>query len=259
MPRDIAHRPRRVLFVGPAGATCHSLLARLESDTAFDIESVGTGAAGLAAASRLSPPYDAILIDIDLPGTTGARLCAQMRDDGINIPILLLAEFADEQDIIRGLNAGANDFIQQPFRAAEVSARLRAQIRAYETSEDAVLPIGPFQFRPARRMLQHSETNERVRLTEKEAAVLKHLYRASGPVPRTTLLHEVWGYHAKATTHTVETHIYRLRRKIETDPNRISLLINDGGGYRLCVDRPGQTHSPSRTAGHAAVMLHGAD
>jgi DNA-binding response OmpR family regulator len=140
----------------------------------------------------------------------------------------------EEADVIRGLNAGANDYVVKPFRGAELKARLLAQLRSFEGSEDAVLPVGPYQFRPAMRQLQDTRANRRIRLTDKETAVLKYLYRAGGsPVARRTLLREVWGYCPTATTHTVETHIYRLRRKIEPDANRIRLLVNEDGGYRL--------------------------
>ena len=139
---------------------------------------------------------------------------------------------------MRGLDAGANDYIVKPFRLAELIARLRAQMRVFETSEDAVLVIGPYHFRPGSRSLTEPTTNRRVRLTEKEAAVLKHLYRAgSTPVPRQTLLREVWGYANGASTHTVETHIYRLRRKIEPDEGVARILVNEDGGYRLGYDR----------------------
>ncbi len=238
MPRDQIHRQRRVLFVGAASGGCHELLPQLAADASFTFETIETGAGAVALALRTTPQFDAMLVDVDLSDGDGAWVCARIRENGVHVPILLIAELGDEPSIIHGLDSGANDYIQAPFRVAEVMARLRAQIRAYEVSEEAVLAIGPFQFRPARRVLQHSLTNERVRLTEKEAAVLKFLYRAEGPVPRNTLLHEVWGYNAKATTHTVETHIYRLRRKIEPDPTKIALLVNESGGYRLCVDQP---------------------
>jgi DNA-binding response OmpR family regulator len=81
-----------------------------------------------------------------------------------------------------------------------------------------------------------AEGDRKIRLTEKETNILKFLYSASeGVVPRDTLLHEVWGYNAGVTTHTLETHIYRLRQKIEADPSNASLLVTEGGGYRLAV------------------------
>jgi DNA-binding response OmpR family regulator len=233
MPRALLARPRTILVADRIASPLQSLFAQLGSDAGYVVEVAACAKSVLAQATAPGTPLDAIVLATGLPDADGAELCARLRQHGVHAPILLMAEQAGEADIVRGLDAGANDFIIAPFRTAETLARLRAQIRAHESSEDAVLMIGPFQFRPARRMLQNRHTNERIRLTEKEASVLKFLYRAEGPVPRSMLLHEVWGYNAGATTHTVETHIYRLRRKIEPDPTRICLLINEEGGYRL--------------------------
>jgi len=236
MSRDFTPRLRQILIVDGAVAGQYSLVEIVASEGGFAIDTVASASACAARLGGSAPP-DAIMVAADLIDGDGADLCFRLRQRGLNIPILLVAENASEAQVVRGLDLGANDVIVAPLRPAEALARLRAQIRAYETSEDAILAIGPFQFRPARRQLQHSVTGARIRLTEKEAAVLKFLYRAEGPVPRTTLLHEVWGYNAGATTHTVETHIYRLRRKIEPDSNRIGLLVNEDGGYRLCLEQ----------------------
>ena len=140
----------------------------------------------------------------------------------------------EEMDVVRGLDSGANDYIAKPFRLAELLARVRAQLRMFEHSEDAVFNIGPFIFHPSAKQLRDPVKNRRIRLTEKEAAILKYLYRAGPrPVSRQVLLNEVWGYNAAVTTHTLETHIYRLRQKIEPDPSNARLLLTEGGGYRL--------------------------
>lgn len=139
-----------------------------------------------------------------------------------------------EQDVVRGLDAGANDYIAKPFRLNELLARLRAQLRVFDNSEDAVFTIGPYQFRPVAKLLMEPARNRKIRLTEKESAILKYLYRAGGrAVSRQVLLNEVWGYNSSVTTHTLETHIYRLRQKIEPDPAQARLLLTEGGGYRL--------------------------
>jgi DNA-binding response OmpR family regulator len=238
MLRDAFNRHHRVLLIGDAARFGPHFLGRLEDEHLTQFDECGNGAIGVAMALSAPRPFDAVLIAVDLPDADGAVICTQLRERGLHIPVILLAEHGGESEVIRGLNAGANDFMAAPMRHAELRARLRAQIRAYETSEEAVLRIGQFHFRPASRVLLNSATNERVRLTEKEAAVLKFLYRAEAPVSRHTLLHEVWGYNARATTHTVETHIYRLRRKIEPDAGRIAVLINEDGGYRLRAAAP---------------------
>jgi DNA-binding response OmpR family regulator len=123
--------------------------------------------------------------------------------------------------------------VTKPFRFAVLAARIRAQLRSHEQSEDAVFRVGPYEFRPAQKLLI-DERQKKIRLTEKETNILKYLYRAgANAVSREELLAEVWGYNAGVTTHTLETHIYRLRQKIEPDPASARLLITEAGGYRL--------------------------
>ena len=178
--------------------------------------------------------FDALILDVGLPDGDGRDLCAGLRRQGHRMPIIMLTGSDDEADVVRGLDSGANDYIAKPFRLNELLARLRAQLRIFENSEDAVFTIGPYTFRPSAKLLQEAARNRRIRLTEKEAAILKFLYRAgTKPVPRQILLNEVWGYNAAVTTHTLETHIYRLRQKIEPDPSNSRLLVTEGGGYRL--------------------------
>ena len=151
--------------------------------------------------------------------------------DGTDRPALLSA--VADADAILGLDAGANDYVTKPFRFAVLLARIRAHLRSHEQSEDAVFTIGPYEFRPAAKVLMDAK-GKKVRLTEKETNILKYLYRAGAkPVSREELLTEVWGYNAGVTTHTLETHIYRLRQKIEPEPGHARLLLTDAGGYRL--------------------------
>jgi len=152
------------------------------------------------------------------------------------MPIIMLTGANEETDVVRGLDSGASDYIAKPFRASELLARLHAQLRSFERSEQAEFAVGPYTFRPAKKLLQDLARNKRIRLTDKETAVLKYLYRSDAAVNRQILMHEVWGYNAAVTTHTLETHIYRLRQKIEADPARPSLLVTEGGGYRLCPE-----------------------
>ena len=188
------------------------------------------GALGLARETF----FDAILLDVGLPDMDGRELCQLMRREGVRCPIIMLTAADTDADTILGLGAGANDYVAKPFRVNVLLARLRAQLRQFEQSEDASLTIGPYTFRPAVKLLLDDRRNRRIRLTEKEAAILKYLYRAGEkPVGRETLLGEVWGYNTGVTTHTLETHIYRLRQKIEPDPSNAEILVTEPGGYRL--------------------------
>jgi DNA-binding response OmpR family regulator len=176
---------------------------------------------------------DMILLDVGLPDMDGRELCRLMRKQQVKCPIIMLTGADSDADTILGLYSGANDYVTKPFKIGVLLARLRAHMRHHEQSEDAVFRIGPYMFRPSAKVLV-DEAQKKVRLTEKETAILKFLYRA-GPVvvSRDTLLHEVWGYNSGVTTHTLETHIYRLRQKIEADPSNARLLMTEPGGYRL--------------------------
>jgi DNA-binding response OmpR family regulator len=215
-----------------------SLRAMLVEQLAVDGEFAAAEAATLQQAEAMMTAsdarYDALILDVTLPDGDGRDLCVRLRRSGYKLPIIMLTGSDEEVDVVRGLDSGANDYIAKPFRLAELLARLRAQMRIFENSEDAVFTIGPYLFRPSAKLLQDTQRNKRIRLTEKEAAILKYLYRSGAtPVARQVLLNEVWGYNASVTTHTLETHIYRLRQKIEPDPANLRLLITESGGYRL--------------------------
>ncbi|MCH8465300.1 MAG: response regulator transcription factor [Roseinatronobacter sp.] len=177
--------------------------------------------------------FDMAILDVGLPDTDGRELCKRMRKAGFKSPVIMLTGHDSDSDTILGLDSGANDYITKPFKLPVLLARLRAQLRQHEQSENAVFQLGPYLFKPAQKMLV-DEHERKIRLTEKETNILKFLYRApEGVVPRDVLLHEVWGYNAGVTTHTLETHIYRLRQKIEPDPSNVTLLLTESGGYRL--------------------------
>lgn len=226
--------PRPILVVDDDDALRQTLAEQLAHDGEFAATEAGTAADALARLSAEDSRFDAIVLDIGLPDGDGRDLCVRLRKQGHRMPILMLTGADGEQDIIRGLDSGANDYIAKPFRVSELMARLRAQLRVFDNSEDAVFSVGPYTFRPSAKMLLDAARNRKIRLTEKEAAILKYLYRAGGrPVGRQILLNEVWGYNSAVTTHTLETHIYRLRQKIEPDPTNARLLVTEGGGYRL--------------------------
>jgi len=199
----------------------------------FDVFEGGDGAEALEKIKQQA--YDMVVLDVGLPDTDGRELCRLIRKQGVKCPILMLTGHDTDSDTILGLNAGANDYITKPFKFPVLLARIRAQLRQHEQSEDAIFTLGPYTFKPAVKMLLTGD-DKKIRLTEKETNILKFLYRATeGVVPRDTLLHEVWGYNAGVTTHTLETHIYRLRQKIEPDPSHASLLVTESGGYRLAL------------------------
>jgi DNA-binding response OmpR family regulator len=229
MPAD-----RPILIVDDDRALRATLAEQLAVDGEFTAVEASTAGEAEDKLNAADARFDAVILDVGLPDGDGRDLCAKLRRQGMKVPIIILTGSDEESDVVRGLDSGANDYIAKPFRLAELLARLRAQMRIFENSEDAVFSIGPYMFRPSAKLLQDMARNRRIRLTEKEAAILKFLYRAgTRPVARQVLLNEVWGYNAAVTTHTLETHIYRLRQKIEPDPSNARLLVTEGGGYRL--------------------------
>jgi DNA-binding response OmpR family regulator len=225
---------RPILIVDDDVLLLQTLTQQLEIDGEFSAVEASSLAEAEARLGDKDARFDAIILDVSLPDGDGRDLCQRLRRQGTRVPIIMLTASDHEADVVRGLDSGANDYVGKPFRLAELLARLRAQMRIFENSEDAVFTIGPYTFRPAAKLLQEPVRNRRIRLTEKEAAILKYLYRAgTKPVARQVLLNEVWGYNAAVTTHTLETHIYRLRQKIEPDPTNARLLVTEGGGYRL--------------------------
>ena len=208
-----------------------ALMEQLELHQEFKAVEAINATEGLKLAREVRA--DPILLDVDLPDMDGRETCRLIRKAGVATPIIMLTGASSDSDTILGLDAGANDYVTKPFRFAVLLARIRAQLRSHETSEDAVFRIGPYEFRPAAKALVEGDARK-IRLTEKETAILKYLYRAGEkPVSREELLAEVWGYNAGVTTHTLETHVYRLRQKIEPEPGSAKLLLTEAGGYRL--------------------------
>jgi DNA-binding response OmpR family regulator len=224
-------RSSTLLLVDDDQPLRESLSEQLALHEDFSVMEAASAAECLDVARRRPP--DIILLDVGLPDMDGRELCKKLRREGVRIPILMLTAADSETDTIMGLDAGANDYIVKPFHFRVLLARLRAQLRHYETEGDSVFKLGSFEFRPASKMLV-GENDKTVRLTEKESTILKHLCLARNQtVPRDVLLYEVWGYQSEVTTHTLETHIYRLRQKIEDDPANSKILLTDAGGYRL--------------------------
>ena len=226
--------PRPILIVEDDAALRATLAEQIAEDGDFTADQAESAQEAEEKLMSADARYDAVLLDIGLPDGDGRDLCAKLRREGKRMPVIMLTGQDGEQDVVKGLDAGANDYISKPFRVNELLARVRAQLRVFDNSEDAVFTVGPYLFRPSAKLLMEPARSRKIRLTDKESAILKFLYRAGGrPVPRQVLLNEVWGYNSAVTTHTLETHIYRLRQKIEPNPMQLRLLLTEAGGYRL--------------------------
>ncbi|HPG22374.1 MAG TPA: response regulator transcription factor [Amaricoccus sp.] len=222
---------KKILMVDDDADLREALADQLVLTEEFDVFEAADGADGLVRAREQL--YDLVILDVGLPDMDGRELCRLMRKQGVKCPVIMLTGHTTDSDQILGLDSGANDYIAKPFKLPVLLARIRAQLRQHEQSEDAVFGVGPYTFKPAAKLLL-DEAERKIRLTEKETNILKYLYRAgSAVVARDVLLHEVWGYNAGVTTHTLETHIYRLRQKIERDPSNATILVTEPGGYRL--------------------------
>ncbi len=208
-----------------------ALAEQLQLQEEFEAVEAASAEEGLRMAREARP--DLILLDVDLPDMNGREACRRLRQAGVATPVIMLTAADSDRDTIEGLDAGANDYVTKPFKFAVLLARIRAQLRSAEHAEGAVFHLGGYEFRPAAKMLVDAN-QKKIRLTEKETNILKYLYRAGEKaVSREELLAEVWGYNAGVTTHTLETHVYRLRQKIEPDPANARLLLTEAGGYRL--------------------------
>jgi DNA-binding response OmpR family regulator len=221
----------KILIVDDDAELCDAFVEHLALHVEFESIVVETGAKGVQAAK--AGQIDLIIMDVGLPDVDGREAVRILRKNGFKAPIIMLTGHDTDSDIILGLESGANDYVAKPFRFAVMLARIRAQLRQHEASEDAVFNVGPYTFRPGSKLLLNSN-GKKVWLTVKETAILKHLYRAGQqPVSREVLLQEVWAYNSGVTTHTLETHIYRLRQKVENDPANPAILVTESGGYKL--------------------------
>jgi len=222
---------KKILIVDDDDALRESLVEQLALHEEFT--STATTCATEGIEHVRGNHVDIVLLDVGLPDMDGREACRLMRKGGLKAPVIMLTGADSDSDTILGLEAGANDYVTKPFRFGVLLARIRAHLRQHEQSEDAVFKIGPYTFKPSAKMLV-DDGDKKVRLTEKETAILKFLYRTGvKTVGRDVLLHEVWGYNSGVTTHTLETHIYRLRQKIERDPSNAELLVTEAGGYKL--------------------------
>jgi DNA-binding response OmpR family regulator len=222
---------RKILVVDDDAELRNTLVEQLALQEEFETDTVDTAQGALQHAK--TSHIDLVLMDVGLPDMDGREVVRVLRKNGFKAPVIMLTGHDTDSDTVLGLEAGANDYVVKPFRFAVLLARIRAQLRSHEASEDAVFTIGHYSFRPGVKLLVN-ERGSKIRLTEKETAILRYLYRTGQkPVAREMLLQEVWGYNSGVTTHTLETHIYRLRQKIEKDPSNAVLLVTEAGGYKL--------------------------
>ena len=243
--------PRPILIIEDDATLRATLAEQIAMDGNFVAVAAETASEAAAKLAEADVRYDAILLDVGRPDADGRDFCAKLRRDGNTTPIIMLTGADAEADVVRGLDAGANDYVAKPFRLPELMARVRAQLRTFDNSEAAVFTIGSYQFRPSAKLLLDPGKNRKIRLTDKECRILKYLLRTNGAaVDRATLLTDVWGFNSGVSTHTLETHIYRLRQKMEADPARPQLLLTTYGGYRLDATAPsvvGTAREPVRT------------
>ena len=222
---------RTILLVDDDNDLRETLVEQLALYEEFNVIEEPNATKGVARAR--ADHVDLMIMDVDLPDMDGREAVKVLRKGGFKSPIVMLTGHDTDADTILGLESGANDYVTKPFRFAVLLARIRAQLRQYEQSEDATFNVGPYVFKPAQKLLTEGD-GRKIRLTEKEAAIIRYLFRAGQKaVTSDELLEEVWGYNSGVTTHTLETHVYRLRQKIEKDPSNAEILVTENGGYKI--------------------------
>ena len=223
---------KTILFVSEALLLKELLLDQLQKQGEYLLEE------SLSVTEAISlivkEHFDCILIDSSLADVSLSNLCKNIRQEGVRSPIILVAEELGEDVAIVALDAGANDYVLKPFKINVLVAKIRSNIRQFEQSEFAILRFGRFSFKPGDKILLNNSSKEEVRLTDKEAAIIKLLYLSGGEVvTRATLLEEVWGYNTTLTTHTLETHIYRIRQKVGNATSGQDFIATESEGYRM--------------------------
>jgi DNA-binding response OmpR family regulator len=228
---ELMPNTRKILIVDDDPQLRDALTEQLSLHEEFEAAAAENGIKGVQVAKE--GRIDLVIMDVGLPDIDGREAVRILRRNGFKAPIIMLTGHDADSDTILGLESGANDYITKPFRFPVLLARIRTQLRQHEASEDAIFAIGPFTIWPGSKLLLN-QAGSKLRLTEKETSILRYLYRAGErPASRERLLQEVWGYNSGVTTHTLETHIYRLRQKIEKDAAAPAIIVTAAGGYKL--------------------------
>ncbi len=233
MPRATTpelHPGSRILVVDDDTLLAGELVRQIGRNSGWRARVAGSAMAALAQLEATR--FDLILLDVDLPDLDGRELCRLLRRKGVATAIIMLTAAASDADAVLSLDAGADDYVAKPFSLPLLLARIRAQLRRLAESDAADFAVGPWSFRAGARHLVASG-RRRVILTRIEAEILKTLCRAAGElVERDVLLTAIWGAAGAARRHSLETHVYRLRQKIESDGGA-RILLSEGTGYRL--------------------------
>jgi DNA-binding response OmpR family regulator len=219
----------RVLVVEDERRLAAGLRDGLEAE-GFSVDLASTGTEGLWMARE--HPYDAIVLDIMLPGMNGYRICATLRREQIWTPILMLTAKEGEWDEVEALDTGADDYLTKPFSYAVLLARLRALLRRGARERPAVLETGDLRLDPATRQVWRGDTQ--VELTSRELALLDFLMRRAGEVvSKQDALEHVWDPDFEGDPNIVEVYVGRLRRKLDRPFGRRNIRTVRGAGYRL--------------------------
>ncbi|MEW5787952.1 MAG: response regulator transcription factor [Pseudomonadota bacterium] len=235
--------PRRILLVEDDADIAEILRLNL-ADEGFVVDWAGDGESGLARLEAQS--HDALILDLMLPGIDGLEVCRRVRAMPRYTPIIIISARSGESQRVLGLELGADDYVTKPFSLLELVARVRALFRRVDAlgkaaRQDAgVLEVAALRIDPVAR--QVAREGQEVELTAREFDLLFFFARHPGQAfSRLDLLRQVWGYSHEGYEHTVNTHINRLRGKIERDPARPELIRTVWGvGYRFSPETPGE-------------------
>ena len=202
---------------------------------AADLAGRGEDAVWMAGATE----YDAIVLDLMLPGIDGLEVCRRLRDDGVISPILMLTARDGVRDRVAGLDSGADDYLVKPFSYAELLARLRALARRGNGTRSPELRVGDLSLDPARRRARRGDRE--IELSAKEFAVLEVFMRRPGEVlSRFQLLEHAWDYEYENRSNIVDSYVRLIRRKIDRPFGTRSIETVRGAGYRLREDGGGR-------------------